>query len=382
MEKQLSKLKSFIKENKTVFGVLAGLFILLLGIIGYNVFVGEQWGDLGITEELKQVDKERAQLVDVQEQILDQTGIVYDFPDKTEVKADIDTHFETEFGGVENIDYQDIRVTEYIYNKYGGDYWSAYKAYLLPDFDLAYGAQKSLYIRLMNLLGQYKYANLEPIYTVSSFLSRNIVNGVEMGFLEMNNTEQNFDGYLTPILDAKTDKTYMNSEVYELEVGEIKIVNPQLVYQNETQKWLVSVGVLPTEEVTVKEFVQNFKDIEVSFNGKTFILGDDQGGNLELNGIPYSWVTDEDVYMTNMTEYIQTNRMDSEGNPAQVDSDELSAEYNTLVNESYVSDVQMLYSTYEFEGLPEPKEGPVRLTINKKDVIIPLIDYRGRVGVR
>ena len=378
----MSKLTSFIKENKTVFGVLAGLFILLLGVIGYNVFVGEQWGDMGISSELKQVDKERAQLVDVQEQILNQTGIVYDFPDKNDVKLEIDTHFETEFGGVKNIDYQDIRVTEYIYNKYGGDYWSAYTAYLLPDFDLAYGAQKSLYIRLMNLLGQYKYADLEPIYNVSSFLSRNIVNGVEMGFLEMNNTEQNFDGYLTPILDAKTDKTYMNSEVYELEVGEIKIVNPQLVYQKETQKWLVSVGVIPTEEVTVKEFVQNFKDIEVSFNGKTFILGDDQGGNLELNGIPYSWVTDEDVYMTNMTEFIQTNRMDSEGNPKQVDSDELLAEYNTLVNEKYVSDVQMLYSTYEFEGLPEPKEGPVRLTINKKDVIIPLIDYRGRVGVR
>lgn len=382
MNKLISNITSFIKENKTVFGVLAGLFILLLGVIGYNVFVGEQWGDMGITSELKQVNKERAQLVDVQEQLLKQTGIVYDFPDKNDVKLELDAHFETEFGGTKNIDYQDRRVTEYIYNKYGGDYWSAYTAYLLPDFDLAYGAQKSLYIRLMNLLGQYKYADLEPIYNVSSFLSRNIVNGVEMGFLEMNNTEQNFDGYLTPILDAKTDKTYMNSEVYELEVGEIKIVNPQLVYQNETQKWLVSVGILPTEEVTVKEFVQNFKDIEVSFNGKTFILGDDQGGNLTLNGIPYSLITDEDVYITKATELIQTTVMDSEGNPAQVDSEELLAEYNTLVNESYVSDVQMLYSTYEFEGLPEPKEGPVRLTINKKDVIIPLIDYRGRVGVR
>lgn len=378
----MSKLTSFIKENKTVFGVLAGLFILLLGVIGYNVFVGEQWGDMGITSELKQVDKERAQLVDVQEQLLKQTGIVYDFPDKNDVKLEIDTHFETEFGGAKNIDYQDRRVTEYIYNKYGGDYWSAYTTYLLPDFDLAYGAQKSLYIRLMSLIGQNKYVGLEPIYIVSSFLSRNIVNGVEMGFLEEDNTEQNFDGYLTPILDAKTDKTYMNSEVYELEVGGIKIVNPQLAYQAETQKWLVSVGVLPTEEVTVKEFVQNFKDIEVSFNGKTFILGDDQGGNLSLNGIPYSWITDEDVYMTNMTEFIQTNMMDEEGNPEQVNSEELLAEYNTLVNETYVSDVQMLYSTYEFEGLPEPKEGPVRLTINKKDVIIPLIDYRGRVGVR
>ena len=378
----MSKLTSFIKENKTVFGVLAGLFILLLGVIGYNVFVGEQWGDMGITSELKQVDKERAQLVDVQEEILKQTGIVYDFPDKNDVKLEIDTHFETEFGGAKNIDYQDRRVTEYIYNKYGGDYWSAYTTYLLPDFDLAYGAQKSLYIRLMSLIGQNKYVGLEPIYIVSSFLSRNIVNGVEMGFIEEGKTEQNFDGYLTPILDAKTDKTYMNSEVYELEVGDIKVVNPQLAYQAETQKWLVSVGVLPTEEVTVKEFALNFKDIEVSFNGKTFILGDDQGGNLSFNGIPYSWITDEDVYMTNMTEFIQTNMMDEEGNPEQVNKDELLAEYNTLVNETYVSDVQMLYSTYEFEGLPEPKEGPVRLTINKKDVIIPLIDYRGRVGVR
>ena len=378
----MSKLTSFIKENKTVFGVLAGLFILLLGVIGYNVLVGEQWGDMGITSELKQVNKERAQLVDVQEQILKQTGIVYDFPDKNDVKLELDAHFEAEFGGTKNIDYQDRRVTEYIYNKYGGDYWSAYTTYLLPDFDLAYGAQKSLYIRLMSLIGQNKYVGLEPIYIVSSFLSRNIVNGVEMGFLEADNTEQNFDGYLTPILDAKTDKTYMNSEVYELEVGGIKIVNPQLAYQAETQKWLVSVGILPTEEVTVKEFAQNFKDIEVSFNGKTFILGDDQGGNLTLNGIPYSMITDEDVYVTKKTEFIQTNMTDSEGNPEQVNSEELLAEYNTLVNETYVSDVQMLYSTYEFDGIPEPKEGPVRLTINKKDAIIPLIDYRGRVGVR
>lgn len=369
MKKQLSIIKSFIKENKTVFGVLTGLFILLLGVIGYNVFVGEQWGDLGITEELKQVDKERDQLEDIQEQLLKQTGIVYDFPSKDEVKAELDTHFETEFGGVKNIDYQDRRVTEYVYNKYGGEYWSAYTTYLLPDFDLAYGAQQSLYIRLMSLLGQHKYVDLEPIYTVSSFLSRNVVNNTEMGFILLGNTEQDFDGYNMTIVDAVNDKTYMNSEVYELVIGDIKIINPQVVYQADTKTWSLSVGILPTKEMTVKEFVNNFKGITVNFNGKTISLGDDQGGNLTLNGIPYSLIVDEDAYKKQM------NELDPE-------SEDLTEQYNQLVNESYVSEVQMLYSTYELGELPEPKEGPVRLTIDKKDVIIPLIDYRGKVGVR
>lgn len=384
MKKMRVKLTEFIKENKTVFGILSGLFLLLLGVIGYNVFVGEQWDDKGINSEIKNVEKQQAQLEDTETKVLKQVGLDLQFPNKDDVKAEIDMAFETEFGGIKNIDYQSRQVTEYIYNKYGDEYWAAYTAYLLPDSELAYGAQQSLYIKLMDLLGKQKYADIEPIYSVSSFLGRNFVNGSEMGFIEQNNEDQNFDGYVTVISNAETDKAYMNSDYYEIEVEGVKVINPQVVYHAETKQWVVALGLMPVEEMTVKDFHTTFKDITVTLQGKSFNLGDDQGGILTLNGVPYSWIEDEETYITNHTQtegevvYSETGEVIEE----QVDKEQLAAQYNQLVNESYVSDVQLLYGMYILPDLAEPTEGPTRLTINGKDVIIPLTDYRERVGVR
>ena len=378
------KLTGFIKENKTVFGALAGLFILLLWVIGYNVFVGEQWDDKGINSEIKTEVKQKEQQNDTETKIQEQVGFDLDFPNKADVKAELDQAFETEFKGISIIDYQDRKVTEYIYNKYGGDYWSAYTAYLLPDSDLAYGAQQSLYIKLMSLLGKQKYADLEPIYTVSSFLGRNFVNGSEMGFIELNNPEQNFDGYVTVVLNHETDKTYMNQEPYEMVIDKIKLVNPQVVYHAETKQWVVALGILPTEEMTVKEFHNQFKDITVTMQGKTFTLGDDQDGNLTLNGVPYSLISDEEAFIKRVTELEDGISYSESGEEikTELNLEEVSAQYNALVNESYVSDVQLLYGIYILDDLAEPAEGPTRLTVNEKDVIIPLTDYRERVEVR
>lgn len=377
MKKTWSKVKTFIEENRTVFWVVAGLFVLLVGAVGYGVIMGDQWDDSGVTRELREADKRRDQQAKGHEETRSQLGVEMVLPTKDTVKASIDLEYGAEFDGADYIDYQAPQIQNYVERMHGREYWLAYISDLLPDDTLATAAQKSLYIELLELVGGGRYINLPPIYAVTSNIERTVVNNKRMGVVEMDNEEQSFDEYLLGIEDATTDTVYMNPDFFEVDKGKVRIINPMATYIESTGLWTVSMGIIPTSDMTLREFYTELKGLDLTIHGQTISLG--QGSYNMLDTIPFDAAYDIDAYIGQLT---ASNEGSENFSAEEFNAEELKAEASRVLDETYISDVQMIQPIYEFEGLTKPTEGPLRLTIGKDSVILTLSDYKERAEVR